>query len=236
MAADPAEAQKPRYEAVDETAPYWPAAERAQRSGDNSQSLGAVWTVAEDPKAARPAVKSKPPVRRASPVQRKAPPPPVKPAVKLSAATPAATARPIPQPKPKPATVSTQAPASATSVADKIILEDATKGCAARDGNACLILGRMYATGTIATRDTAAAVRSYKQGCDLRSGAACHTLGVMHEKGTGVAVNAHEAGRYYALGCKHGNASACSGAKRLSAKTAPGFRLPDFFSPRAPAP
>jgi TPR repeat protein len=121
-------------------------------------------------------------------------------------------------------------------MADQIILADAQKGCTAGDADACLILGRMYVTGTAASKDAAAAARTFKQSCDLGSGAGCHALGLMHEKGSGTKANASEAAHYYQLACKRGSDSACKSVKRLSAKgAAPAFRLPDIFGAKAPA-
>lgn len=187
------------------------------------------------PKAAKatvkPAAKSRMPARstavkkaatavKAAPVAKPAPrilpqtsaqaaakpvkPAPAKPATVVKPQTPAAT----------PAPVKPQAAASAASTADAIILADARTGCTNKDANACLILGRMYVTGTIAAKDEPAAARTFKQSCDLGNGAGCHALGMMYEKGA----NTAEATRYYKLACKLGNAAACKSSVKAPGK------------------
>jgi hypothetical protein len=139
-------------------------------------------------------------------------------------------------PRPAPASASASAAASSgAAMADQIILADATKACTAKDANACLILGRMYATGTVAAKNEAAAVISYKRSCDLGSSSACHALGAMHEKGAGVSVSITQAAYYYQLACEAGNTAACKSAKRVSVKSvAAKFRLPELFPTKKP--
>ena len=185
---------------------------------------------------AKPAAKHKMPARsaaakkaaslvKAAPVAKPAPQIPAKTTAKTTPksitpaqAKPATVAKPQPpaakRPAAKPVPAKPQAAASAASTADAIILADARTGCSNKDANACLILGRMYVTGTIAAKDEPAAARTFKQSCDLGNGAGCHALGMMYEKGA----KAAEATRYYKMACKLGNAPACKSSLKAPGK------------------
>jgi TPR repeat protein len=248
-------AAQSRPEAAQETEPYWPAAKPLPKT--SNEPLGRIWTVAGDEgggqatKPAKPVAKSKPPAEKAAksasrPALKKAFKTPSKPAPaktakakRMSQAAPAKTAKPAPTAPSKPATVppktASKASTSAASTADAIILADAQKGCTAKDANACLILGRMYVTGTVAARDEPAAVRTFKQSCDLGNGAGCHALAMMYEKGTGTAANAGEAARYYKLACKLGTAPACKTTGKTPGKVQGAkFNLGELLFPKKP--
>ena len=227
---------------------YWPAAKHdSSTSRSRHEPLGAVWTVADEPEPAKPeparrTVRSKKNAcatrscgKVAARVKAAPKPKPPEPKPPAEVVTKAAPAKSVPVPG-KTSSPASSRPVSAATMADQIILVDAKRGCAARDADACLILGRMYVTGTAASKDAAAAARTFKQSCDLGSGAGCHALGLMHEKGSGTKANASEAVRYYRIACRRGVEPACQSAKRLSAKgPAVAFRLPDIFGGKAPA-
>lgn len=222
---------------------YWPAAKHdSSTSRSRHEPLGAVWTVADEPEPAKPeparrTVRSKKNACATRPCGKvaarvKAAPKPKPPNEVVTKAAPAKSV-PVPGNTSSPAS---SRPVSAATMADQIILADARKGCAGGDADACLILGRMYVTGTAASKDAAAAARTFKQSCDLGSGAGCHALGLMHEKGSGTKANASEAVRYYRIACRRGVEPACQSVRRLSAKgPAVAFRLPDIFGAKAPA-
>ena len=249
LTCSPTVAAQSRPEAAQETGPYWPAAKPLPKT--SNEPLGRIWTVAGDEgsgqaaKPAKPVAKPKPLAQKAAqnaprPALKKAFKTPSKPAPAKTAKprrmspVPAKAAKPAPAAPSKPATAppktASKASMSAASTADAIILSDAQKGCSAKDANACLILGRMYVTGTVAARDEPAAVRTFKQSCDLGNGAGCHALAMMYEKGAGTAANAGEAARYYKMACKLGTAP----ARRLARSKAPSSISVSCSSPKSP--
>jgi hypothetical protein len=245
-----------RETSTDSDGPYWPAAKQdgAQQASARSrhEPLGPIWTVADEPgdvAAAKVTARRKSPSCKSQgacgkvragraaktagkkAVTQKAAASSPQPKLQVKAAI-APPRPPVPVPAKAPVAAS-RSQSSAADMADQIILTDVTRACTARDANACLMLGRMYATGTVAAKDPTAALKTYRLSCDLGSGAACFTLGQMHEKGAGATVNATEASRYYQLACRRGNDPACKKAVRLSAK-APAFRIQDLFAPKKP--
>jgi hypothetical protein len=148
-----------------------------------------------------------------------------KPTIAVATVTPRLTAKAPPAAIQPPPAKSSSVVAGLT---DRSVSADLSKACTSKDPNACLVLGRMYATGNGVAKNEGVAVQRYTQSCDLGNGTACYALGVIYEIGAGAKSDGVKAQKFYQLACSRGNSVACESAKRPAQKAKKTWKLGIF--------
>lgn len=78
-----------------------------------------------------------------------------------------------------------------------------------QDQSACLLKGKLLATGQGVTKNTNEAQQIFKNGCDQKSKESCHELFDMYWKGNGVKSNRSLAMKYAEKACNLGDSESC---------------------------